>query len=66
MKTLIVLAFLFLVLVTVSQMFYTKEGFTRRINQYTRPKMREIRLNTETFISSANGKINRAMRKIGL
>jgi hypothetical protein len=66
MKTLLFLAFLFLVLVTISQMFYTKEGFTRNINKYTRPKMREIRLNTETFISSANGQINRVIRKIGI
>lgn len=57
---------LFLFIFIFSQIFYIKENFTSNINQYTRPKIRQIRLNTESFISSANGRINRAIRKIGL
>lgn len=59
---LILILFLFI----ISQFFYIKEGFTSNINKYTRPKMRQIRIKAETFISSANSSINRAIRKIGI
>ena len=49
-----------------SQFFFIREGFTETINQNIRPKIRQLRINKETFATSTNGHVNRAIRKLGL
>lgn len=49
-----------------SQFFFIREGFTQTINQNIRPKIRQLRINKETFATLANGHVNRAIRKLGL
>ena len=50
----------------ISQFLFVKEGFTETINQNIRPKIRQLRINKENFAISANGHVNRVIRKLGL
>ena len=47
-KYLIVALIVYLI---VSQFLFIKEGFNSHVNAYIRPKIRQLRLNKETFIT---------------
>ena len=49
-----------------SQFFFIREGFTKTINQNIRSKIRQLRINKENFATTANGRLNRVIRKLGL
>ena len=50
----------------ISQFLFIREGFTQTINKNIRPKIRQLRINKENFAISANGHVNRVIRKLGL
>jgi hypothetical protein len=62
-KYLIVALIVYLI---VSQFLFIKEGFNSHVNAYIRPKIRQLRLNKETFITKVNRRIVDTARKIGI